>query len=170
MSTRTNEILSFSFLQRTRNHKKSIKMFKQHLEMIGRNETPTKKAKFWQSYVRSLKGIYIIHSMHLAVFRFFEVDHRYTLTNYPKIDQFALFTKQKSIDCRFGWYPCSWFTKIELMATIERWFATIAKHLRWTKHTIRKSYWSWLPLPARSSWNIRLLATTNLFASLCQTQ
>lgn len=32
-------------------------MFKQHLEMIGRNETPSKKAKFWQSYVRSLKGI-----------------------------------------------------------------------------------------------------------------
>lgn len=31
-------------------------MFKQHLEMIGRNETPAKKAKFWQSYVRSLKG------------------------------------------------------------------------------------------------------------------
>jgi len=31
-------------------------MFKQHLEMIGRNETPSKKAKFWQSYVRSLKG------------------------------------------------------------------------------------------------------------------
>jgi len=31
-------------------------MFKQHLEMIGRNESPTKKAKFWQSYVRSLKG------------------------------------------------------------------------------------------------------------------
>lgn len=31
-------------------------MFKQHLEMIGRNESPSKKAKFWQSYVRSLKG------------------------------------------------------------------------------------------------------------------
>lgn len=31
-------------------------MFKNHLEMIGRNETPSKKAKFWQSYVRSLKG------------------------------------------------------------------------------------------------------------------
>lgn len=31
-------------------------MFKQHLEMIGRNESPTKKAKFWQSYIRSLKG------------------------------------------------------------------------------------------------------------------
>jgi len=31
-------------------------MFKQHLEMIWRNETPSKKAKFWQSYVRSLKG------------------------------------------------------------------------------------------------------------------
>lgn len=31
-------------------------MFKQHLEMIGRNETPSKKAKFWQSYIRSLKG------------------------------------------------------------------------------------------------------------------
>lgn len=25
--------------------------------MIGRNETPSKKAKFWQSYVRSLKGM-----------------------------------------------------------------------------------------------------------------
>lgn len=31
-------------------------MFKQHLEMIGRNESPSKKAKFWQSYIRSLKG------------------------------------------------------------------------------------------------------------------
>lgn len=36
-------------------------MFKQHLEMIGRNETPTKKAKFWQSYVRSLKGEYSLY-------------------------------------------------------------------------------------------------------------
>nr|CAD59429.1 Mf1 protein [Drosophila melanogaster] len=25
-------------------------MFKNHLEMIGRNESPSKKAKFWQSY------------------------------------------------------------------------------------------------------------------------
>ncbi|KAG6441069.1 uncharacterized protein LOC115441862 isoform X1 [Manduca sexta] len=31
-------------------------MFKTHLEMIGRNETPSKKARFWQSFVRSLKG------------------------------------------------------------------------------------------------------------------
>uniref|UniRef100_A0A6M2DQL2 Putative myofilin n=1 Tax=Xenopsylla cheopis TaxID=163159 RepID=A0A6M2DQL2_XENCH len=31
-------------------------MFKNHLDMIGRNETASKKAKFWQSYVRSLKG------------------------------------------------------------------------------------------------------------------
>jgi len=31
-------------------------MFKNHLDMIGRNESPSKKAKFWQSYVRSLKG------------------------------------------------------------------------------------------------------------------
>jgi len=31
-------------------------MFKQHLQMIGYNESPNKKAKFWQSYVRSLKG------------------------------------------------------------------------------------------------------------------
>ncbi|XP_045773941.1 uncharacterized protein LOC123873236 isoform X4 [Maniola jurtina] len=31
-------------------------MFKNHLEMIGRNETPSKKARFWQSFVRSLKG------------------------------------------------------------------------------------------------------------------
>lgn len=31
-------------------------MFKQHLAMIGFNETPNKKAKFWQSYIRSLKG------------------------------------------------------------------------------------------------------------------
>uniref|UniRef100_A0A1A9VGT9 Myofilin n=1 Tax=Glossina austeni TaxID=7395 RepID=A0A1A9VGT9_GLOAU len=30
-------------------------MFKSHLEMIGRNETPSKKAKFWTSYIRSLK-------------------------------------------------------------------------------------------------------------------
>lgn len=31
-------------------------MFKNHLEMIGRNETASKKAKFWQSFVGSLKG------------------------------------------------------------------------------------------------------------------
>lgn len=31
-------------------------MFASHLAMIGFNETPNKKAKFWQSYVRSLKG------------------------------------------------------------------------------------------------------------------
>uniref|UniRef100_T1DFC9 Putative myofilin n=1 Tax=Psorophora albipes TaxID=869069 RepID=T1DFC9_9DIPT len=31
-------------------------MFKNHLAMIGMNETPNKKAKFWQSYIRSLKG------------------------------------------------------------------------------------------------------------------
>lgn len=35
-------------------------MFKQHLEMIGRNETASKKAKFWQSYIRSLKGKILI--------------------------------------------------------------------------------------------------------------
>nr|XP_029734100.1 uncharacterized protein LOC109402605 isoform X1 [Aedes albopictus]XP_029734101.1 uncharacterized protein LOC109402605 isoform X1 [Aedes albopictus] len=31
-------------------------MFKNHLAMIGMNETPNKKARFWQSYIRSLKG------------------------------------------------------------------------------------------------------------------
>lgn len=31
-------------------------MFKNHLAMIGYNETPNKKAKFWQAYIRSLKG------------------------------------------------------------------------------------------------------------------
>jgi hypothetical protein len=31
-------------------------MFKSHLAMIGFNETPNKKAKFWQAYIRSLKG------------------------------------------------------------------------------------------------------------------
>jgi len=31
-------------------------MFKNHLAMIGYNESPNKKAKFWQSYIRSLKG------------------------------------------------------------------------------------------------------------------
>ncbi|KAK0180422.1 hypothetical protein PV327_006065 [Microctonus hyperodae] len=30
--------------------------FKSNLAMIGRNEPITKKAKFWQSYVRALKG------------------------------------------------------------------------------------------------------------------
>lgn len=33
-------------------------MFKNHLAMIGYNESPNKKAKFWQSYIRSLKGKY----------------------------------------------------------------------------------------------------------------
>ncbi|XP_026282991.1 uncharacterized protein LOC113209592 isoform X3 [Frankliniella occidentalis] len=31
-------------------------MFKNHLDMIGRNEPIQRKAKFWQSYVRSLKA------------------------------------------------------------------------------------------------------------------
>uniref|UniRef100_A0A8D8XKC1 Myofilin n=2 Tax=Cacopsylla melanoneura TaxID=428564 RepID=A0A8D8XKC1_9HEMI len=31
-------------------------MLKQHLDMIGRNEPIQRKAKFWQSYVRALKG------------------------------------------------------------------------------------------------------------------
>ncbi|XP_055606070.1 uncharacterized protein LOC129754177 isoform X2 [Uranotaenia lowii] len=31
-------------------------MFKSHLAMIGMNETPNKKARFWQTYIRSLKG------------------------------------------------------------------------------------------------------------------
>lgn len=30
--------------------------FKSNLDMIGRNEPITRKAKFWQSYVRALKG------------------------------------------------------------------------------------------------------------------
>ncbi|XP_028127713.2 uncharacterized protein LOC114324164 isoform X1 [Diabrotica virgifera virgifera] len=30
--------------------------FKEHLEMISLNESPSKKAKFWQAFVRSLKG------------------------------------------------------------------------------------------------------------------
>lgn len=46
----------YIFCSERKTTKKSTKMFKQHLEMIGRNESPTKKAKFWQSYVRSLKG------------------------------------------------------------------------------------------------------------------
>lgn len=40
-------------------------MFKQHLEMIGRNETPSKKAKFWQSYIRSLKGNTQSHNIYI---------------------------------------------------------------------------------------------------------
>jgi hypothetical protein len=35
-------------------------MFKNHLQMIGFNETPNKKAKFWQSYIRSLKGKFLM--------------------------------------------------------------------------------------------------------------
>ncbi|KAJ8931004.1 hypothetical protein NQ314_016139 [Rhamnusium bicolor] len=31
--------------------------FKEHLEMISLNESPSKKAKFWQSFVRSLKEL-----------------------------------------------------------------------------------------------------------------
>merc|ERR1711967_52620 len=31
-------------------------MLKNHLDMIGRNEPVQRKAKFWQSYVRALKG------------------------------------------------------------------------------------------------------------------
>ena len=30
--------------------------FKQHFDMISMNEPVTRKAKFWQSYVRALKG------------------------------------------------------------------------------------------------------------------
>ncbi len=35
---------------------RKIKMLKNHLDMIGRNEPVQRKAKFWQSYVRALKG------------------------------------------------------------------------------------------------------------------
>ena len=31
-------------------------MLRSHLDMIGRNEPIQRKAKFWQSYVRALKG------------------------------------------------------------------------------------------------------------------
>jgi hypothetical protein len=31
-------------------------MLKNHLDLIGRNEPIQRKAKFWQSYVRALKG------------------------------------------------------------------------------------------------------------------
>ena len=31
-------------------------LLKSHLDMIGRNEPIQRKAKFWQSYVRALKG------------------------------------------------------------------------------------------------------------------
>lgn len=41
-------------------------MFKNHLDIISRNETPSKKAKFWQSFVRSLKGELFV-SMRFAV-------------------------------------------------------------------------------------------------------
>lgn len=39
-----------------RKKSQAFKMFKSHLAMIGFNETPNKKAKFWQAYIRSLKG------------------------------------------------------------------------------------------------------------------
>lgn len=39
-------------------------MFKNHLEMIGRNETASKKARFWQSFVRSLKGKIMMIEQH----------------------------------------------------------------------------------------------------------
>lgn len=44
------------FWLRKAKQKKAAKMFKNHLAMIGYNESPNKKAKFWQSYIRSLKG------------------------------------------------------------------------------------------------------------------
>lgn len=51
------EVFCFSFTtpQPQVNHKK-MATWKQHLDMIGRNEPIQKKAKFWQSYVRALKG------------------------------------------------------------------------------------------------------------------
>lgn len=33
--------------------------FRSNLAMIGRNEPITRKARFWQSYVRALKGIHL---------------------------------------------------------------------------------------------------------------
>lgn len=42
-------------------------MFKNHLAMIGYNESPNKKAKFWQSYIRSLKGEYISKFVRLQI-------------------------------------------------------------------------------------------------------
>ena len=37
-------------------------MLKNHLDIIGRNEPIQRKAKFWQSYVRALKGQYLTFS------------------------------------------------------------------------------------------------------------
>ena len=42
--------------ERQKKYIEAAKMFKNHLAMIGYNESPNKKAKFWQSYIRSLKG------------------------------------------------------------------------------------------------------------------
>lgn len=49
----------FPFSERNTRLEHNPKMFKNHLAMIGMNETPNKKAKFWQSYIRSLKGKYL---------------------------------------------------------------------------------------------------------------
>lgn len=51
-------IFCFRTIKKEGNTKTQDKMLlKSHLDMIGRNEPIQRKAKFWQSYVRALKGI-----------------------------------------------------------------------------------------------------------------
>lgn len=74
------------------------------------------------------------------------------------------------LNWRIGRHPCPRLTKNIIVETIERWLATIAQHLWWTKHSLRKNRRCWIPLFASPSRNIRLFTTRNLFAPLWKTQ
>lgn len=140
-------------------------MFKQHLEMIGRNETPSKKAKFWQSYVRSLKG------MHNTEPPYSRIPCAWNCHSICSLLALLYFTNV-CVD-RLRWYSCPWNTKNSShMASIEQLqrAAIAEKHLWRTSNCFGTSHWRRLSLSSRSPWNIRLLAKANLLSPLQQTR
>lgn len=137
-------------------------MFKQHLEMIGRNETPSKKAKFWQSYVRSLKGNFPLYIMWIYAEIVVAMRMRSWIEN---IYIFCVYTHM----FRIRWYPSSRHTKSNWIMEI-RIFTDCQEYLWWTIHSIRKNNRCRISLPSSSSWNIWIFTACNLLASLQQTR
>jgi hypothetical protein len=70
-------------------------MLKQHLDMIGRNEPIQRKAKFWQSYVRALKGTSTYFIFNTIIFRVNYIDRYITLWMYRIVKNGKKFKKKK---------------------------------------------------------------------------
>ncbi|XP_054264599.1 uncharacterized protein LOC128987657 isoform X6 [Macrosteles quadrilineatus] len=58
-------------------------LLKQHLDMIGRNEPVQRKARFWQSYVRALKGTDDMKAPELTHYRSPRSVFRPLISDYP---------------------------------------------------------------------------------------